>query len=396
MATNDPSYAFVKEELAQILPFLYELRHDLHRHPEPSSREFYTAERIRQELSAIGLPWREVHGTGTLATLKGAHPGPVLLLRADIDALPVREQSLYPFPSQNEGFMHACGHDVHTTALMGASRILFAHRDELHGEVRFIFQQAEELGHGSQYFLRENVTADAIRIYGFHVCPEAPLGTVVLTDGTGAASVDHVQIKLYGKSAHIAKPHLANDCLTAAADIVLHLKQLKGGLDPMERVLVGVGRIQCGNTWNVVPDYAEMDGTIRALSRDARDEVLEKMRAITEQTAALYGVRAELICDRHGTCLVNDKEAFQNAFAAAKAALGDENALLRPVPLGFAGDDFSFFADQVKGCFFHVGTAIESREDSAVPLHSPNFYVDDRVIDVGCEVLTRCALAHLL
>ena len=386
----------LKEELLSIREELYAFRHDLHRYPELSGSEFRTAKRIREKLSELRLPWHEVGGTGTLAELHGALPGPTIILRADIDALPIREQSFYPYPSENEGVMHACGHDVHATALLGAAKILTAHRETLKGTIRFVFQQAEELGHGSQYFLKEGAADGAERIYGFHVSPDAPLGTTVLTDGTDAASCDHMLVKLRGKGAHIAKPHIGQDSTTAVADIVLHLRAPKSSFDPMENLLIGIGRISSGTAWNIVSDYAEIEGTVRALSMSARKRLLAAVQKTVQYVAEFYGVEAQVEFELNTPCLVNDLKAYETMYAAASATLGSSDKIIRnAVPLGFGGDDFAAFAERIPGCFIHVGTAIENIPDTTVPLHSKNIVIDDRAIDIGCEILTRCALSHL-
>ncbi len=389
-------YDTIREDFAAIRDELYELRHDLHRHPETSGKEYRTAQRIREELARLGLNWRAVGDTGTLAELRGAFPGPTIILRADIDALPLREESSFPFPSEEDGVMHACGHDVHTTALLGAARLLTSYREKLHGNVRFVFQQAEELGHGSQYFLSEGATDSVERIYGFHVTPDAPLGSVILTDGTDAASCDHMLVRLRGKGAHIAKPHLGSDALLAAADIALRLRELPGRLNPMENVLLGVGRISAGNTWNIIADYAELEGTARALSAASRQTLLAAAEDAIQRTAALYGVSAETEFEQNTPCLVNDACAYETMYAAALDTVGSaERILKQSVPLGFGGDDFAAFAERVPGCFIHLGTAREGRSDTSVPLHSADIVIDDDAIDIGCEILIRCALAHL-
>ncbi len=386
----------IREDYSAIRGELYELRHDLHRHPELSGQEYQTARRIREELAKIGLRWRAVGETGTLAELTGASPGPTILLRADIDALPVEEASGFPFSSEQKGVMHACGHDVHTTALLGAARLLTAYREHLHGNVRFVFQQAEEIGHGSQYFLRENVTDGAERIYGFHVTPDAPLGSVILTDGTDAASCDHMLVRLRGRGAHIAKPHLGSDALLAAAGLTLHLRELPSRLDPLENILVGVGRINAGNTWNVIADCAEIEGTVRALSASSRETALSAVQETIKRVAALYGVEAEADFEQNTPCLVNDPRAYETMYQAALQTVGNADRIIRrSVPLGFGGDDFAAFAERVPGCFIHVGTARDETPDTALPLHSDRIVIDDGAIDIGCEILTRCALAHL-
>lgn len=386
----------LKEELSAIQEELFEIRHDFHRHPELSGREERTARRIRDELEKAGLSWRAVGGTGTLAELQGRLPGPTVLLRADIDALPIRETGRFPFPSENDGVMHACGHDIHMTALLGAVKVLAKRKDDLYGSIRFVFQQAEEVDHGSAHFLREGVADGALRIYGFHVCPDTPFGTAILTDGTDAASCDRMTIRVRGKGAHIAKPHLGRNAALAAADIALHLSQLPSRHDPMENVLIGIGRIDAGHTWNVIPDCAEIEGTIRTLSMSARARLLDEVKDTIQKTAALHGVIAEMELELQTPCLVNDTQACETMYGAALQVFGDRSKIIRkPVPFGFAGDDFAAYTEKIPGCFIHVGTAVAGEADTSVPLHSDNYYIHDEVIPIGSEILIRCALAHL-
>ncbi len=386
----------VKQELAAIKDELYEIRHDFHAHPELSGKETRTAETIRRELDKLGLKWRAVAGTGTLAELKGSLPGPKIILRADIDALPVTERSRYPFPSENNGVMHACGHDIHATALLGTAKILSMHKDIIRGTILFVFQQAEELGHGSQYFIKEGITNGVSRIYGFHVCPEAALGTVIMTKGIDAASCDHMLIRIKGKGAHISKPHLGNDASLAAADIALRLRDLTSGADPMDNLLIGIGRISSGHTWNVISDYAEIEGTVRTLSMEAREKLLSAAKNVISSIAQLHGVSAEADFELYNPCLINNEEAYKTMYSAALKTLGSgDNIIDKPVPMGFAGDDFSAFSERVPGCFIHVGTALADEADTAAPLHSADYYVHDEVIPIGCEILIRSVFETL-
>ncbi|MBQ3864544.1 MAG: amidohydrolase [Clostridia bacterium] len=395
--TENSIPAWLETDIDSLREELFAFRHDLHQYPELSGKEIRTAGKIRDVLRADDIPFREVRSTGTLGRIEGANPGPVILLRADIDALPVEEKSRAPFPSRNSGCAHACGHDIHTAALLGAARILQKHRDSLHGTIRLIFQQAEEFGHGSQYFLPEaDVMEGAQRIYGFHVTPEAPLGSVILTRGVNAASCDHMLIRLYGKNTHIARPHLGQNALLAAADIVLHLEKIRNELDPLQSALIGVGRLESGNTWNVIPGYAELEGTIRTLSMDTRDALIREVSALAEKTASLYGVRAETEIQLHNPCLVNDDNAYENMRRAAVAAVAKTGKVLdRPVPLGFAGDDFGAYSQIIPGCMAHVGTAVEGEDDTSLPLHNDRYYIHDEAILTGVRLLVLAALQPL-
>ncbi len=385
----------VKEELRAIRQELYDIRHDIHHYPEVSGKEFRTAGVIRKVLEAEGLSWQAIEQTGTVAELEGGSPGPTIILRADIDALPIKEKNNCPFKSSHDGVMHACGHDLHLTALLGAVKILKRHSEKLKGNVRFVFQQAEEFGHGSQYFLNAGVTDDVSRIYGFHVSPEAELGKVILTEGADAASCDHFIVRIKGRSAHISKPHQGSDATLAAASIVTNLHELKNRFDPMAPVMIGVGSISSGTTWNVISDYAEIEGTVRTLSMDLRETLLQQARDVIMGTAAIYGVEAEAEFEMFSPCLINDHDAYRTMHAAAAETVGGSHIINKPVPLGFGGDDFAAFSQKVKGCFIHVGTRKSTMKGSAYPLHSELITFPDEAILTGAEILIRCALINL-
>lgn len=383
----------VKREINEITDELTAIRHDLHSHPELSGSEYRTAGVIRSFLDGLGLEWTAVGETGTYAVIRGANKGQNIMIRADIDALPISEKSRYAYPSQNDGVMHACGHDVHTSALLGAVKILHRHKDELDGNVMIVFQQAEESGHGSHYFIEAGLTEDVDRIYGFHVSPYDPIGNIAISDSTDAASCDRMTISFKGSSSHITRPHLGADALAAAADTVTRLRAVSSGTDPMHRILVGIGHLAAGNTWNVLADSAEIDGTVRALSPEAREDALKAVRQITEQTAIFYGVSAEIAFELNAPCLVNDKDAYEVMRKAAADAVGESHVIKRDAPLGFGADDFAAFSERIKGCFAHIGTAGEP-EDTSLPLHSDRIYISDSVIPTGAELLVRCVLAH--
>lgn len=385
----------VRPELTNIRDELYEFRRDLHRYPELSGKEVLTSAKIKEKLELYGYDVRIIGGTGLYTELKGGKEGHVIMLRADIDALPIEEKSSYPYPSKHKGIMHACGHDVHASALLGAAKYFALHKEELSGSVRFVFQNAEEQGHGSKYFLEENVTDGVMRIYGFHVSPHIGLGRMLITEGADLASCDSMRICLYGKSSHIASPHLGNDTSVCAADIVMHLRALAGGFNPLEPALIGIGKVSSGTAWNIISDYGEIEGTIRAFSLEQRNILIRSVEEVISKVSALYGVRAETEFELNATCLVNDAGACETAYKAAAATVGEENVTRKHTPFSFISDDFSEFSKDVPGCFIHLGTAVEDREDTKVSLHSPDLYIPDEAVMTGCELLIRCALEHL-
>lgn len=384
----------VREEISEIENRLLSIRHDIHTHPELSGKEYRTAEIIRHFLDEHGVRWSAVGVTGTYAEIPCRSDGKSVMIRADIDALPIQERSRYPFPSRNDGVMHACGHDVHTAALLGAVSVLARHRDKLNGTVKIVFQQAEESGHGSQFFIKQGLAENVNWIYGFHVSPQYPFGTVVITNETDAASCDRMKIVLHGSASHITKPHLGKDALAAAADIAARLRSLSSYKDPGHRFLVGIGRLTAGTAWNILADTAEIEGTVRTLSPIVREDVLRSVEKIVNDTAAFYGVAAEISFELNAPCLVNDKEAYHTMKQAATKVFSEEKVLNRDVPFGFGADDFAAFSERIKGCLAHLGTA-EDHEDTAFPLHSERIFITDKAVSAGAMLLTECVLEHL-
>ncbi|MGN1108033.1 MAG: M20 family metallopeptidase, partial [Oscillospiraceae bacterium] len=289
------------------LPYLIETRRYLHRNPELSMREYNTAAFIRNELSRFGIEYRTVDETGTFARIDGKAPGKTVLLRADIDALPVYEKTGLAFSSENEGVMHACGHDFHTAALLGAAKELSALRDKFSGTVLLAFQQAEESQHGSKFFVREGLTKGYDRAFGIHISPAFPAGKIAMTRGTDAASCDYFKITLRGKSAHISKPHLGNDALAAAAELALKLPSIQPRiLNPLDNSVIGIGRLTAGTSYNIIANEAVLEGTIRTLTFETQEFLQNKVRETAVAVAALYDVIPEVELETFAYPVIND------------------------------------------------------------------------------------------
>lgn len=259
--------------------YLVETRRYLHRHPELSMQEYNTAAFIRSELSRFGIEYRAVGETGTFARIDGKTPGKTVLLRADIDALPIREKTGLAFSSENEGVMHACGHDFHTAALLGVAKELSEMRGAFSGTVLLAFQQAEESQHGSKFFEQEGLTKDYDRAFGIHISPAFPVGKIAMTRGTDAASCDYFRITLRGRSAHISKPHLGHDALAAAAELALKLPSIQPRkLDPLESSIIGIGKLTAGTSYNIIANEATLEGSIRTLTFETQEFLQNEVR----------------------------------------------------------------------------------------------------------------------
>ncbi|MCD8123019.1 MAG: M20 family metallopeptidase [Clostridiales bacterium] len=366
--------------------YLLRIRRQLHRHPELSLQEYETAALIRRELKSFGIRYHEVGETGTMGILHGTMPGKTVLLRADIDALPIQEKTRLPFRSEREGVMHACGHDIHTAALLGAAKYLSGIRETLMGTVLFAFQQAEESGQGAKRFAKEGWARGCDRAFGIHISPNYPAGKAAFARGVDAVSCDYFRISVRGKTAHISRPEAGTDALAAAADITVRLQGLKNRLNPENNALVAVGSLHSGSAWNIIPEQAVLEGTIRTVSAETRNELLRQVAQTAELTAAWYGAQADVEFESSTSVLVNDDTAYEEAVNVARSALGEENVIEEQrLIMGFAGDDFAEFLKNAKGVYAHVGTA-NGRPESSCPLHSDYYEPDEKALFTAAEL----------
>jgi amidohydrolase len=378
--------------------FMVQARRHLHAHPEVSGQEYQTAAYLRSQLEKLGIECQQVGDTGLLGRIYGGLGlGRTILLRADIDALPIQEQTGLPFASQNSGVMHACGHDAHTAALLGAAKVLQAHRGEFAGTVLLAFQPAEETGVGHIPFLQGDLTSAADRAFGLHLWPELPLGTVGVSLGADAASVDRFRITIHGKSSHISRPQQGIDALYIACHLSEALRTLPSRtLSAMERALVGIGSLHAGTASNIIPETAVLEGTIRTFSKQTRSLLQQKLRETSEQVAAVYGGTAEVeLIQLHGP-VINDPEATQEVLSVARELFGEKQVIVSPTPImGMAADDFALFLDQHKGVYAHVGTADPDRPNTCLPLHNCRYDISEEALPVAASLHVGYALSVL-
>ncbi|MBQ3105512.1 MAG: amidohydrolase, partial [Lachnospiraceae bacterium] len=279
--------------------YLVHLRRDFHRHPELGLQEYRTAQIIEDELKRLGILHSRIGNTGVLGILKGTQQGKgVIALRADIDALPIQETNKVAYRSQTDGIMHACGHDFHTAALLGAAQVLYEYSHQFGGEVRFLFQPAEEIGRGASEFITAGALDGADRILGLHAAPDLPLYTIGIKPGLNNAAVDRFRILVTGKSSHVSTPHLGADALYAASQIVVAIQGLvTRRTSPVEPVILGIGKLQAGTVYNAVAEYAELEGTTRTISQNMRLQVREWIDRTAEHIADISGTKAQVLWD---------------------------------------------------------------------------------------------------
>jgi amidohydrolase len=363
-------------------------RRRLHAQPELSFREHGTARFIRETLASFGgLEIESPTETSVVARLRGGRPGRTLALRADIDALPIQEQSGVEFSSCAEGVMHACGHDGHTAMLLAVARLLVADRAELSGEVRFLFQHAEELPPGGA---AELVAARALEgveaVVGCHLMSTLELGKVAALDGACTAAADTFSVRIQGRGGHAAFPQQTVDPIAVAAQAVTNLQHIVArNASPLDSLVVSVARITAGNADNVIPETCEFGGTVRSYRLETRERTRESIARVLNGVTAAHGATYELDYVDGYAPVVNDPSL---AALVREAAGADRVVEIEPV---MAGDDFSAYLSVAPGCFFFVGAG----DERAFPHHHPRFTIDERALPVGIETFTQTALRFL-
>ncbi len=375
--------------------YIISLRRWFHSHPELSMKEFETAKRIEKELNAIGILARRVGGTGVLGVLKGRKgPGRRVVLRADTDALPIQDEKTVPYASQCPGVMHACGHDAHTAALLGAARALKKLEDSLSGEIGFVFQPGEEYGKGAVLFLQDGALEGADRSFGVHMQSNLPVGQVAMNLGAENASVDHFTIRIHGRSAHVSTPELGADALYAAAQIVTALQGLVGRLkSPTDPALIGVGVLRAGEGYNIVAREAVIEGTVRCFSEETRAMMNGKIADTARGVAALYNTTAEIETESFTRALINDARVYAETAPLVEKVVGRGNLVVKELSLG--GDDMAEIMAVVPGVYAFVGSGSEAVPGSRLAHHTPGFDIDERCLTIAASLYVESALFWL-
>lgn len=353
------------------------LRRTLHRHPELSGEEHETARRVAERLRELGVGAVQtgVNGTGVVATLEGERPGPTVLLRADMDALPIQEETGLEFASEVDGVMHACGHDVHTASLLGTAAILARHRDQLHGRVRFCFQPHEErLPGGAQGMIESGVLAGVDAVFGQHIKPDLPAGTLGVRAGAAMASSDEVYVTVTGEGGHAAEPHeLAADATYVGSQIVGALQSvISRHCPPDVPSILTIGRLIADGATNVIPETARLEGTFRAMDEAWRGRGHDLIRRVAIRTAEAHGATADVEIHTGYPALYNHKDEAHLVADAAREYVGPDRAL--DVDRWFAGEDFAYFLQERPGAFYQLGVG------SAHGLHTAGLNVDEEAL----------------
>lgn len=369
---------------------LVDVRRDLHAHPELAFEEHRTSELVARKLRDLGLEVRTGVGkTGVVATVQGAKPGKTVMLRADMDALPIQEENETPYRSTVPGKMHACGHDCHTSILLGVARQLVRGRGELAGRVKLCFQPAEENGGGAVAMIADGVLDDPKpdATFGVHVWQDLDLGTVGVTPGPFMAAVDEFTVTVRGVGAHGAMPHTGVDPVLCLSHIVTALQSIASReVDPLAEVVVSVTQVRAGTAFNIIPETAWMNGTTRTFDDAVWEALPGRFERIVNGIAAAHGCKAEIDYKRHNRPTVNDAAMAALAHAAAAEVVGADHVRRDVRTMG--GEDFSAFLNRVPGCFIAVGSRNVAR-GLKHDHHHPRFDVDEACLAISAEILLR-------
>ncbi|MBE6476753.1 MAG: amidohydrolase [Propionibacteriaceae bacterium] len=368
-------------------------RRHLHQHAETSLKEFGTAKYIADRLDELGIGHVKVGETGVLGTLEGAGPGRTLMLRADIDALPLRDGCGAEWANTTSEANHACGHDGHVSALLAAAEVLAAHRADFNGTIKFAFQQAEEIGAGGLIFEKQGVLEGLDQVFGLHLSSELPVGTVSATAGPQWASVDHFSIDVHGKGGHVSRPHLCRDALVAGASIVVEAQQIVSReLDPFAEAVVGIGTFTSGENYNIIASSAHIEGTVRAFDEQVRATVLASLERIADATARAHNTTAEFTRTVYADVLDNDPEAARFAARVALEVPGVEQVVTNS-PKSAGGDDFAVFLHHAPGVYARVGSG--GTPATSHPHHTYEFALDEAALPIAAELHAGYALRWL-
>jgi len=390
----------IRQLADEVFPEVVRLRRALHRRPELAFEEHETARLVAETLRGLGIePTTGVAKTGVVAHIEGQKPGPVVALRADMDALPIQEANAFDFASERPGVMHACGHDAHTASLLGAAMILSRMREELAGTIRLLFQPSEEKIPGGAKVMLEEGALDPInghaapaRIFGQHVFPQLPAGALGIRSGPFMASADEVYLTIRGQGGHAAAPHLLVDPVLVQAHVLVALQAISSRNRPVDQPsLLSFGQVIAEGATNVVPDEVRLVGTFRAMDEAWRFRAHELIRRTAEHTAQAFGATCEVEILVGYPALTNDAEAAAFVRGAAVDYVGAGRVV--DLPMWYASEDFSWYTQRMPGAFYVLGVGNEAAGITH-GLHTPRFTVEEEALRTGAGFLAYLAFRH--
>jgi amidohydrolase len=387
----------IKELSTRILPEIIQVRRHLHQRPELSFQEYDTCAYIKSQLDEIGIRWQPIANTGVLAVIEGQSPTfNTVALRADIDALPIHELNAVDYASKNPGVMHACGHDFHTSSLLGTAKIIHQCRKEFKGTVKLLFQPGEEvLPGGATLMIKEGALKNPApsAVIGQHAMPRIPVGKIGIRKGKHMASMDSIFVRIIGKGGHGAEPHNVIDPVVITSHVIIALQQIVSRMaSPKEPCVLSFGKVIANGAINVIPDEVYMEGTFRAMNEAWRDKALALIENMVDKVSSGMGATSEIRIQRGYPFLVNEEKLTTNIRQDAIDYLGEANVLDEDIWM--AAEDFSYYSQVTDSCFYLCGVGNVEKGISS-SLHSPTFNIDENALGVSTGLMAYVALKRL-
>jgi len=387
----------IASQSKEIHQWIVEKRRTIHRHPELMYEEFETSKLVQNTLKELKISYKkDIAITGVVGTI-GNGNGPCIALRADMDALPIHEETDIDFKSEIDGKMHACGHDCHTAMLLGAARVLKENEDKINGTIKLIFQPAEEGGAGGKMMREQGVLLDpkVQQIFALHVAGTIPVGTLASREGTLLAATSSIKILVKGKGGHAAAPHNTNDPVVTGSKIVVELQTLVSReLNPLEPGVISITMANAGSAFNVIPSTMELQGTIRSLTIEGVSNLQTRVKEVAQSIAKANRCEAEVSFPGNDyPPTINDAGCWQLGKSAAKEILGEENLIEMLDPI-MGGEDFAYYTEEVPGCFSFLGVG-NPDIDAVYDVHHPMFKVDEKALSLGTAIHVNTALKAL-
>lgn len=387
----------IASQSKEIHQWIIEKRRTIHRHPELMYEEFETSKLVQNTLKELKIPYKkDIAITGVVGTI-GNGNGPCIALRADMDALPIHEETDIDFKSEIDGKMHACGHDCHTAMLLGAARVLKENEDKIKGTIKLIFQPAEEGGAGGKMMREQGVLLDpkVQQIFALHVAGTIPVGTLASREGTLLAATSSIKILVKGKGGHAAAPHNTNDPVVTGSKIVVELQTLVSReLNPLEPGVISITMANAGSAFNVIPSTMALQGTIRSLTIEGVSNLQTRVKEVAQSIAKANRCEAEVSFPGNDyPPTINDAGCWQLGKSAAKEILGEENLIEMLDPI-MGGEDFAYYTEEVPGCFSFLGVG-NPDIDAVYDVHHPMFKVDEKALSLGTAIHVNTALKAL-
>jgi amidohydrolase len=380
----------LKETIYEMKDWLVDIRRTIHMHPELGFEEVETSRLVSEWLERFGLQVKKgMAKTGVMGLLKGKRPGKTVAIRADMDALAMDEANKVPYASKIKGKMHACGHDAHVAILLGVAKFFSSIPDQVRGNIKWIFQPAEEGGGGGKVMVEEgileNPKVDAI--FGAHVFPFLPIGKVGVNEKEGLAAADRFTIKIIGKGGHAASPHVTKDPILAAGNLIIQIHSIVSrNVNPLESGVITIGKVSGGTASNIIPDEVELIGTVRSLNPQVREELKSRIEQVTQGVACSFSMDYRFDFEYGYPVLINDPEMSKLVASACSKGIGKENVeVLKP---SMGGEDFAYYLEKVPGSFFRLGCRNEEK-GMIHPYHSSLFDIDEVILPFGVEMFVR-------